>query len=68
MAETFKDGASILELAQLARASKATDPRDKIFGLLGLASDGHDLVPDYLFNVQESYTNLTLQLIQKQQQ
>ena len=56
MVETFRHGASILELAQLARASKATDPRDKIYGLLGPALDGHDFEPDYLVNVQESYT------------
>ncbi|KAE8441100.1 hypothetical protein EG329_005867 [Mollisiaceae sp. DMI_Dod_QoI] len=67
MAETFRDGGSILELAQLARASKATDPKDKIFGLLGLASDGQDLAPDYSVKPQESYTTLTLQLIEKQQ-
>jgi hypothetical protein len=35
-----------------------TDPRDKIYGLLGLATDNLDIVPDYNKTPQEVYTDV----------
>lgn len=67
MVKNFRDGTSVFQLAQLARSSKSTDPRDKIYGLLGLASDGHELEPNYIIAAQESYKNFALQVIQQQQ-
>jgi Heterokaryon incompatibility protein (HET) len=45
----------------------ATDPRDKIFALLGLATDAEDAVlnPDYNASVEEVYTNTALYLLQR---
>lgn len=41
--------ASILKLLENFRHAKSSDPRDKYFSLLGIASDGHlnDFEPDY---------------------
>ncbi|KAK8029563.1 hypothetical protein PG993_010854 [Apiospora rasikravindrae] len=40
---------SLLELLCLSRSNLATDPRDKVYGLLGLADDdmSRSIVPDY---------------------
>ncbi|KAK7953079.1 heterokaryon incompatibility protein [Apiospora saccharicola] len=40
---------SLLELLCLSRSNLATDPRDKVYGLLGLADDAisRSIVPDY---------------------
>ncbi|KAI0006988.1 heterokaryon incompatibility protein-domain-containing protein [Xylariaceae sp. FL0662B] len=65
LAERFRGGAPILELAQLARASKATNPRDKIYGLLGLASDAENVAPDYSIRPREAYLDLALSTIDR---
>lgn len=39
------------------RETNATDPRDKIYGLLGLASDGLDVCVDYNKSVPEVYVD-----------
>ncbi|KAH8878816.1 HET-domain-containing protein [Thozetella sp. PMI_491] len=58
----------ILELLQNASSCLATDPRDMIFAVLGLASDipasptvnsEHELVCDYSRSVQEVYIDFT---------
>ena len=48
---------SLMPLLDRFRTRMATDPRDKVFGLLGVASDaGHsDLVPDYNKSLVETY-------------
>jgi hypothetical protein len=45
---------------------QATDPRDRIYGLLGLASDKNmlNIRPDYSKTLVESYTNVARTLIQ----
>ncbi|KAK8079270.1 Heterokaryon incompatibility protein 6- OR allele [Apiospora phragmitis] len=42
-------GPSLLELLCLSRSNLATDPRDKVFGLLGVTDDAisRSIVPDY---------------------
>jgi hypothetical protein len=53
-------GTTAFELAQAARGSLATDLRDKIYGLLGLASDVQNIVPDYTLSNTEAYRRLAL--------
>ncbi|KAI1076087.1 heterokaryon incompatibility protein-domain-containing protein [Whalleya microplaca] len=65
LAEKFRGGAPILELAQLARASKATNPRDKIYGLLGLASDAQNVTPDYSIRPRQAYLDLAISAIKQ---
>lgn len=48
------------------RSSLATDPRDKIFALLGLAFDGKHFVPEptYMGSVSDSFTEFATSLIE----
>lgn len=39
------EASPLVKLLVSSRASLATDPRDKVYGLLGLASDGEELIP-----------------------
>lgn len=41
----------------------ASDDRDKVFGLLSLATPGHGVIPDYNLNVGETFRNTALCLI-----
>lgn len=45
---------------------QSTNPRDRIYGLLGLASDRHvlNIVPDYSITVEECYKNVARVLLQ----
>jgi len=44
---------------------KATDPRDKIFGLLGIANDGDEmeLIADYTKSTRCVYEDVTWQFL-----
>ncbi|ORX98424.1 heterokaryon incompatibility protein-domain-containing protein [Clohesyomyces aquaticus] len=58
------------ELFQWQSVFHATDPRDKIFGLLGLALDREDLrkyglLPDYTLSCQEVYANAMKALVRQ---
>ena len=55
----------LLELLNLHRDCAATDPRDHIYGLLGLSGDAHDLglMPNYNLSVQDVYKDLTVKHI-----
>lgn len=46
---------SILSLASEFRTSKATDPRDKIYSLLGLAQDADAFILDYSISTVQLY-------------
>ncbi|KAH9877994.1 hypothetical protein J1614_003211 [Plenodomus biglobosus] len=47
------------------RSSLATNPRDKVFGVLGLTTDAHtlDFRPDYKSEVHEAYTDIAFAII-----
>jgi len=63
-------GLSLTELVSRARDFEASDPRDKVFALLGLANDLGDaynraagLLPNYTLRKEEVYANFTKDLI-----
>lgn len=60
---------SLYEALVTSRYSLATDPRDKVYALLGMTSDGSNLVPlpTYAGSVEEIFYNLTNALIRSQQ-
>ncbi|KAI0472962.1 heterokaryon incompatibility protein-domain-containing protein [Xylariaceae sp. FL0804] len=61
---TYTTPGKFLSLLDLARSCEAKDPRDKVYALLGLvpgASHQH-LVADYNLTVEETYTQVALQL------
>ena len=53
----------------LARRTSATDPRDKIFGLLGLASDGPDFnhLVNYSKSAEEVYQDYARAFVERGQ-
>jgi Heterokaryon incompatibility protein (HET) len=58
---------TMIELLRACGGFEATDPRDKVYAILGIASDSHELglVADYSKSSLEVFTNLTEKLIQK---
>lgn len=65
-------GLTMIELTSRAREFEATDPRDKVFSLLGLANDlgpletrPLGLVPDYTKSTTEVYANFARAIILK---
>ena len=59
---------SLLELMYSSRSNQSTDPRDKVYGLLGIAADieAHEIDPDYALSVEDIYRNLALFYIRKE--
>jgi hypothetical protein len=57
----------LLELLLEQRGAQATDPRDKVYALLGLADDVRsgelNIVPDYSMDVNSVYVNTARELI-----
>jgi hypothetical protein len=51
----------LLDLLFMSRHLGATDPRDKIYALLGLGK--HDISPDYSMSPHSVYTDFALQMI-----
>ncbi|KAM0544493.1 hypothetical protein ACHAPJ_011787 [Fusarium lateritium] len=45
------------------RAMESTDPRDKIYGLLGLVTENHSIEVDYSKSLNKVYEEVTLSLI-----
>jgi hypothetical protein len=62
------DSISLCRAIATTHRSLSTDPRDKVYALLGLCSDGPDLVPtpNYKQSVETVAMNLTRALIWKQ--
>jgi len=59
---------SLLKLLNQSRFTDATDPRDKIYGILGLSwdfSSGSGFVPDYKLTVREVYISAVIEHIKK---
>jgi hypothetical protein len=49
---------TLLDVLSRFREKHSTDPRDKIYGLLGLVSDDHGIVPNYHKSVKELYIQI----------
>ncbi|KAM0328166.1 hypothetical protein ACHAQA_005573 [Verticillium albo-atrum] len=58
-AEGEAAAAPLRELLLQLRNQLATDPRDKIYGLLGFSTNEYALEPDYRLSKEELYTMLT---------
>jgi hypothetical protein len=58
---------SLLQALISSRRSLATDPRDKIYALLGLTSDGTKqvLTPNYTQPIEAVYSDLMKSLLRK---
>ena len=62
--QTHHESIPFLHLLDVARSFEATDPRDKIYALLGLpAKKDNSLVPDYTLSISEVYTRTTRHLL-----
>lgn len=62
--QTHPESIPFLHLLDVARSFEATDPRDKIYGLLGLpAKKENSIVPDYTLSTGEVYTRTTRHLL-----
>ena len=57
----------LLDILPILRARACSDPRDKIYAALGLATDGTIISPDYSSSVAETYILTARQLISTKQ-
>lgn len=55
------DDPQLLDLLLMSRSLGATDPRDKIYALLGLGK--HDINPDYSMSPESVFTDFALQTV-----
>ncbi|KAI9860802.1 MAG: hypothetical protein M1813_005725 [Trichoglossum hirsutum] len=53
----------LFDFCVMRRSVGATDPRDLVYSLLGIASDGHTVEPDYSKSVEEVYASIALQYV-----
>lgn len=56
-------GNDLVRLLQEFSSRQASDDRDKVYGVLSLAKDGHSIVPDYNLDVFLSYQKVALALM-----
>jgi hypothetical protein len=63
--ESLAEQHTVISTLELARTCGATDSRDKVFGLLGIASIAQltNITPDYYTNIKEIFTTFTEQMI-----
>lgn len=54
----------LLDVLARFQSNRATDPRDRIYGLLGLATDQHSIVVDYKKSPAQVFQGATLSLIE----
>jgi hypothetical protein len=57
------ENSSLLDVLARFKDAVSTDPRDMVYGLLGLVSDTLGVQADYTKSVREIYTDVTLALI-----
>ncbi|EWG53378.1 hypothetical protein FVEG_11822 [Fusarium verticillioides 7600] len=56
-------GSKLMDVLVRFREMESTDPRDKIYGLLGLVTEDHGINADYMASVPELYQQATVSLI-----
>jgi hypothetical protein len=54
---------TLLDILSQFRFAKSTDPRDKVYGLLGLVSQPHGIIVDYNKKAQQIFTDTAEHLI-----
>lgn len=59
--------ATLLDALSLGRSCNASDPRDKVFGLLGIVSEESRLPANYSLSTAEVYTQIVMHLLKDQQ-
>lgn len=62
----FTGSATLLDALLLGRSCKASDPRDKVFGLLGLVSATDRPPANYSMSIAEAYTQIAMYLLKDQ--
>ncbi|KAJ8126181.1 hypothetical protein O1611_g7460 [Lasiodiplodia mahajangana] len=55
--------ASLMDSLVRFRCTSSTDPRDKIYALLGIVSEPHDIIPDYHKSKEQLFAEVSLTLI-----
>ncbi|KAH7314275.1 heterokaryon incompatibility protein-domain-containing protein [Rhexocercosporidium sp. MPI-PUGE-AT-0058] len=60
-------GTTLLDVLARFRFTESTDPRDKVFALLGLASDPLGITADYSMDVDAVFTDAAVRIINKLQ-
>ncbi len=60
---TATEALSLINLLSQTRFNESTDPRDKIYGLLGIATNYGSIEPDYALSVAEVYLETVRVLI-----
>lgn len=58
-------GNDLVQLLQEFSNRQASDDRDKVYGVLSLARDGHAILPDYNLDLFQAYRNVALALMNK---
>lgn len=59
--------ATLQDALSLGRSCNASDPRDKVFGLLGIVSEESRLPANYSLSTAEVYTQIVMHLLKDQQ-
>ncbi|KAI1128267.1 heterokaryon incompatibility protein-domain-containing protein [Nemania abortiva] len=59
-AELYKYPSNLAVMMALCAASKVSDPRDRVYAMLGLAIRGNEIVVDYTKSVEQVYTEAML--------
>ncbi|KAF5634029.1 heterokaryon incompatibility protein (het-6OR allele) [Fusarium sp. NRRL 25303] len=59
----MSQGSKLMDVLVRFREMESTNPRDKIFGLLGLVTEEHGINVDYMTSVPELYQQATASLI-----
>ncbi|KAF4958115.1 hypothetical protein FSARC_11103 [Fusarium sarcochroum] len=60
---TGERSSRLIDVLARFRAMESTDPRDKIYGLLGLVTENHGIRVDYSKSLSKAYEEVTLSLI-----
>ncbi|KAF4457612.1 hypothetical protein F53441_485 [Fusarium austroafricanum] len=63
LAQTDKQTSRLMDVLVRFREMDSTDPRDKIFGLLGLVTENHGIKVDYTLSVRQLYRQTALSII-----
>lgn len=61
LSDVSADNPELLDLLMMSRGLGATDPRDKIYALLGIGK--HDVDPDYSMSAESVFTDFALQMV-----